>query len=584
MKNLRATFLLICFVLLFFSTPALAAETAPGDACTTTGVIQRTGGPEQMPARTLVCDGATWKLLAEETTSGQTLLQIGNDTGSCTAEKTGRMRYNSSSDLWEYCDGSDPWTPFKKPLCLDDDTGECTVSLTRSSNDPDFIASNIANGINILGVVGTMTTGTPVYTSTITKVARPGDNTCYLTNEGRIFCWGQHNCDQYDSVCTHAWGINIEPTAYNTGVDAPLGIAAPTEIDGHYTGWTALSTGDSHACGIRGGAAYCWGWNKYGGLGIGTNTNFEKTPTLVSGGYTDWVKIDAGGGESYDGSYYIQATSCALRSNGRLYCWGANYDGQLGTGNTNNTNAPTEVSGAATDWANLSVGMWHTCGLKTTGRLYCWGWNGEGQMGRGNTTSASSPIQVSGSTTDWAQVSAGYSHTCAVKTTGRLYCWGQNRNGELGTGATSARSTSPVEVSGAATDWATVVAGTRHTCAIKTSGRLYCWGFGGYGALGDGTTTVSQTTPSEVSGGYTDWVSIDGGGASLDGTVAASHDDTYNSTCGVRSSTGLAYCWGDLYGSSAGDGIQRTLGWNTWADAAQSYSTTPVTVMPAIVR
>lgn len=99
--------------LLIVSASAIAAETQPGDACTVAGAVQETGGPEQLPGRVLICDGATWKSLNERTNDGKSLFQVGGDTGSCTADKQGRLRYTSASDIWEYCTGS-AWSPFEQ--------------------------------------------------------------------------------------------------------------------------------------------------------------------------------------------------------------------------------------------------------------------------------------------------------------------------------------------------------------------------------------------------------------------------------------------------------------------------------------
>ncbi|WP_435640802.1 hypothetical protein [Micavibrio aeruginosavorus] len=153
----------------FFPIPALAAETQPGDSCSINGEVRNTGGPEQIPRRTLICNGTTWQTLVEQTSAGKTLLQIDNDAGSCTTAKTGRMRYTGGTPPWEYCDGSN-WVNFKQPRCQDDDTGECYLDATRSDDDPDFIADNIANGINILGVTGTLSAGCGVNVYSVADI------------------------------------------------------------------------------------------------------------------------------------------------------------------------------------------------------------------------------------------------------------------------------------------------------------------------------------------------------------------------------------------------------------------------------
>jgi alpha-tubulin suppressor-like RCC1 family protein len=533
----------------FYAAPSRADETVPGSACTVAGQIQNTGGPEQMPGRDLICDGTVWRILTEKSTSGTSLYQVGYDSGSCTAAKAGRLRYASGTDVWEYCDGSDPWLPFKKPLCQNDDTGECLLAAARNSGDADFIAANIANGVNILGVVGTRTDGS---SSPIVQVTSEGNNaSCYRTSSGRAFCWGDYSCIRGNGNCTNNWGLNIPTLNYGNG--DWTSVVWAQEVYGKHTNWTSIVSEANHSCGIRGGALYCWGDNADGQLGTGNNT-VQFIPTAVSGGFTDWTYVAVGGVNDYTGSYSTSGRTCGIRNSNRLYCWGSNISGALGIGSTINQNSPQQVSGATADWAQVAGGAWHTCAVKTTGRLYCWGWGDNGALGSGTTT-RNTPREVTGGGTDWQYVATGQQHTCAVKTTGRLYCWGWNGNGELGVGNTTQYST-PREVSGSATDWSFVAAGLRTTCAIKTNGRLYCWGFGGGGELGNGSTTNTQSTPIEVAGGYTDWVDVSLGGATDAYPTSSTTDDTWGRVCALRAN-GLLYCWGYTDGAFAGDGIFR---------------------------
>lgn len=101
-------------LLVMFMLPlrAQAQETQPGDACSTAGMVRGTGGPGQVPGIILVCNGTTWKAVETFTTDGKSLFQVNSDSGSCTTDKQGRLRYTSASDLWEYCTGS-TWSPFE---------------------------------------------------------------------------------------------------------------------------------------------------------------------------------------------------------------------------------------------------------------------------------------------------------------------------------------------------------------------------------------------------------------------------------------------------------------------------------------
>lgn len=126
----------------FSTAPAHAAEAQPGDACTTNGAVQNTGGPEQMPRRTLICNGTTWQNALEQTTAGASLFQVGNDTGSCTAAKLGRIRYNGSA-TWEFCNGSS-WINMAAGTAI---SGLTSATAVNTINNTTYTQSWGWNGI-----------------------------------------------------------------------------------------------------------------------------------------------------------------------------------------------------------------------------------------------------------------------------------------------------------------------------------------------------------------------------------------------------------------------------------------------------
>ncbi len=262
----------------------------------------------------------------------------------------------------------------------------------------------------------------------------------------------------------------------------------PVQVAG--ANWASVNADGFNTCAIKTtGQLYCWGSDVAGQLGYaGDDIRDRSTPVQVTGRGTDWAAVDAGG-----------LHTCAVKTTGRLYCWGSDFHGQLGNGRPSGVGTtPGEVLGRATNWASVTASNGHTCAVKTNGRLFCWGWDGQGQLGNGTpNTDRSRPVQVAGGATNWASVTAGYYHTCAHKTNGRLYCWGGDVAGALGNGGANTDRARPVQVAGGFTNWAGVSAGY-HTCAIKTTGRLYCWGYDSNGQLGNGPPNTSRFRPAQV--------------------------------------------------------------------------------------
>jgi len=275
-----------------------------------------------------------------------------------------------------------------------------------------------------------------------------------------------------------------------------------------------------HTCALKSdGTVWCWGDNEYGELGDGTTTE-RHTPVQVSG-LTNVVAVAPG-----------SVHTCALKSDGTVWCWGDNYYGQLGDGTTTERHTPVQVSGL-TNVVAVTVGSLHTCALKSDGTVWCWGFNGAGELGDGTTTDRHTPVQVSG-LTNVVAVTVGFVHTCALKSDGTVWCWGYNHHGELGDGTTTDRHT-PVQVSGL-TNVVAVEAGGGHSCALKSDGTVWCWGDNYYGQLGDGTTT-DRHTPVQVSG-LTNVVAV---------TAGSEH------SCALKSD-GTVWCWGDNEYGELGDG------------------------------
>ena len=279
-----------------------------------------------------------------------------------------------------------------------------------------------------------------------------------------------------------------------------------------------VAAGGEHSCGIRGnGTLWCWGRNNYGQIGNGKTGADVPTPIQV-GPLTDWAKVTSGG-----------ASTCAIRTNKALYCWGLNHRGQVGDQTHKVRTTPTRVAGASI-WRSVSMGFFHTCAVRTNQTLWCWGDNSAGQLGQGTAKPTVMRRQVPGK---WSTVSAGGWTTCGTKTNGTMWCWGRNLFGQLGIGSYADKSR-PTRV-GRSDNWRQVAVSWTHSCGRSSGGTVRCWGRNTHGQLGTGGTAGS-TRPKVVAGGH----------------AAASIGVAEGTSCLVDAK-GVLRCWGDnRYGQTGG--------------------------------
>ena len=377
-------------------------------------------------------------------------------------------------------------------------------------------------GTNTDGQLGDGTTtdshGVPVrvVSVTATAVALGYQHTCALTTSGGVLCWGDNNRGELGNGSTTPSLVPVAPTGLPTV--------------------TAIRAGSNSTCAIAGSSAYCWGYNADGNLGLGTSVD-TLVPTKVSLDNVVDVAVSAGVG-------------CFLVSSGSLWCSGTNSSGQLGALSTPNSLVPIQISGLSGPVVAIDTANGHVCAQQSDGRLYCWGWNKYGQIGTGSTINQ---VAFTDSWDDFAptNISTIGSSTCAVRS-GALYCWGDNLFGRLGTGNDTdlygrAASTTATITGGSAVTQSAM--NDYYSCARRADGTVWCWGRGNYGSLGYGSTT-SSNIPVQVSGL----------------TSAASVATGYYHACAVVSASSTVACWGRNTNGQLGD--------NTGAN-----SNVPVTVV-----
>jgi len=289
-----------------------------------------------------------------------------------------------------------------------------------------------------------------------------------------------------------------------------------------------ISAGNNVTCALTtDNTPYCWGSNSFAALGDGTTT-YRLVPTPVTGGF-HFTDISTGG-----------QTTCALDASGAAHCWGENsITGKLGLGSTPApdicpsvgngdfacSKSPIAVTGGLA-FTSISTSNVHSCGLKTNGDVYCWGFSynfGGPSSGGGGIDPA--PVLVSNGLA-FSAVSASDFHTCGLVGPSSAYCWGNETQwGVIGNGFVNQTEGKPVLLAGLTAQH--VEAHAIGSCALTTDGHGFCWGYNDTGGVGDGTTTT-RTTPTALS-------------TSL--LFTAIHTSG-KAACGLLAN-GQLYCWGD---------------------------------------
>ena len=243
--------------------------------------------------------------------------------------------------------------------------------------------------------------------------------------------------------------------------ESPAGASAWAIASSKAERFESVAGGQEFSCAVLVDATVqCWGRNASGQLGDGT---------LLTRAYVGYVS----GITSAQSVVAGFAHACALLTNGDVYCWGSNLSGQLGNATTTDSSVPVKVLGLPTRAIALAAGSAHTCAVTADNKLYCWGANGSGQLGLGDTVLRNQAGLAAVGVTGVGEVAAGAAHTCVASTAGAVSCWGANAVGQLGRGNTTS-SLAPVATG--LTTAAHISARNNNTCAALASGSVQCWG------------------------------------------------------------------------------------------------------------
>jgi alpha-tubulin suppressor-like RCC1 family protein len=315
------------------------------------------------------------------------------------------------------------------------------------------------------GALGNSLAPVQASISGVLRIAAGAGHMLALRSDGTVWSWGANSFGQ----------LGDATTTQRTSATQVTGL----------TGMSRVAAGFFHSAALResDGTVWTWGYNGKGQLGDNSTTN-RNAPVQVPG-LTDVVRVV--GGDDH---------TLALKSNGTVWAWGDNTFGQLGDGTTTQRLVPVQVSllSGVIDIAAGSHGN-HALALKSDGTLWAWGRNNQGQLGDGSTTDRTAPVQI---LTGVSHVAVGEFHSVALRTDATVFAWGYNANGRVGDGTTTNRL-SPAQVTGL--PFATMVAaGGSHSLAVRPDGTVVAWGFNFYGQLGDGTTS-QRLVPTTVQSG-----------------------------------------------------------------------------------
>ncbi len=294
-------------------------------------------------------------------------------------------------------------------------------------------------------------------------VSTGNDHTVAVKADGTLWAWGSNYYGQFGNGASGPAASSASPVKIGTGTD-----------------WAAVSAGNGFTLALKSdGTIWSAGRNRNSELGLGFSSEDEDPQSTLAqvGADTDWVQISAGNNHSM-----------ARKADGTLWNWGANYYGEGGQPSVGSKyNEPTRV-GSDSNWKTVYAGGYHTLAIKTDGTLWAWGYNSNGQTGN----AGGGTVAQVGTDSDWASVAAGDMFSVASKTDGTAYGWGFNAAGMVGDGSGTDRSAPSLIADH--DDFSQVFAGMQFAFGTKADGSLWGWGDNGVGQLGD-STQVTRLSP-----------------------------------------------------------------------------------------
>lgn len=439
----------------------------------------------------------------------------------------------------------------------DGTTQNLTTEVTWASSDPSFATIS-----TVAGTIG-LATGVAAGTTTISASLGPVSAQTNLTVSAAAPTvaalsqgWGSDVCALLSNGTARCWGYDqtgsLGDDPSSSPVDVPTPVVAATVSAANPA--KQMSMGIATCDVLTDGSIQCWGSNSAGALGNGTTTDSETAVTTYSNLTNPAKQVSVG-----------SFSACGLFHDGTAACWGAASLssptlGLLGDGNQGGSMTSIPVSGItpANPATSISVGAFSACASLQDGTAQCWGDNAEGELGTGSLTGPDTcrsggvaracstvPFTVTG-LSSVTMVSVGAESAACAVASGNVWCWGSNFYFQLGNGSSAPQSASPVQITGLPKPAAAVSVGGSSVCALLNDGTIWCWGDNEYGQMGNGTTGNSQGGP-----GQTSPVQV----SNINTATAISVNST--SACALLQD-GTVQCWGDNSVGEIGDGKSGT--------------------------
>ncbi len=407
----------------------------------------------------------------------------------------------------------------------------------------------------------------------VASIATDGGGFCVVLKSGGVDCWGANG----DGDLGDGGVANSPVPVAVRGIGGVGNLSGVASIAGGFFSYCAL---------LKTGEVDCWGNNAlYGGLGTGSTGSFSDVAEPVKGvGGTG--KLSGVASVVSDGT-----TMCAILTSRKVDCWGGQPIPVLGNGTDSSSDVPVAVegvggSGTLGGVARLSAQGETICALLTSGQVDCWGLGSDGILGAGEAVQSSEfPVAVlglggTGTLTGVAALSGDGRTACALLSSGKVDCWGEDNEGQLGTGTIPVTGDSFVPVAvvgvhgtGTLSGVAQLTTDFSSFCAVLGSGGLDCWGGNTGGQLGDGSISGPQICDGEACGMTPAQVVSTRGQGALSGVasvVSNSVDEVGGYGYYAILSSGAVDCWG------AGIDAQGVLGNDPFMDSAEYSVPAPV--------